>query len=475
LSPALFLLTTIEGTFKKRENTLVWNETHKMKIRLRNARSFLETGSLPIAPITLLVGENSTGKTSFLALYRIAIELARGNLNPNFNKDPFNLGAYDQIAHYRGGKYGRSKSFEIEVEFPLRIIMSSRLRRSESKLPEEARLEFKFGEINSQPRLVEYKFSAGPYTVVVNSTDKKWPVMEFSTPSGRGGVSPKMLRRYIPFYDEDAMASVIRSIMYFGRGFRPFNPTQYSGEKNDLLVLAELWDVARKSIRHEPYAFAPVRSSPKRTYDPVDSEPESEGGHVPMVLQKTFISNRAKWLKLKEAMDSFGKASGMFDQISLKSLGLRKSGSDPFQVMVKIAGPASNMIDVGYGVSQVLPLIVDLVEQNKPKTYLMQQPEIHLHPRAQAELGTFLASFVRSSRSRLIVETHSDFLVDRIRMEARRNKLLTPKDVSIMFFERKDLEVKISQITLDEEGNLDGAPSTYRSFFLKETNKLLGL
>ena len=176
---------------------------------------------------------------------------------------------------------------------------------------------------------------------------------------------------------------------------------------------------------------------------------------------------------LKAALDRFGVSSGLFEGIDIKRLG--RSDSDPFQILVKIFGPPSNIMDVGYGVSQVLPILVEALSSPDRQTFLMQQPEVHLHPRAQAELGSFLAALAKNSKKRFLVETHSDSLIDRLRMEVRAGETLDPGDVALLFFERCKREVKIHEIGLDAEGNLIGAPATYRKFFMSEERRLLGL
>ncbi len=132
-----------------------------------------------------------------------------------------------------------------------------------------------------------------------------------------------------------------------------------------------------------------------------------------------------------------------------------------------------NLVDVGYGVSQVLPLIVELLKPGGAAQFLIQQPEVHLHPGAQAELGSLFCEVAAQGRQ-LIVETHSDHLIDRIRMDVRDGKTsLTPDDVRILYFERGDLDVKIHEIWYDDMGNLQNTPSGYRSFFMKEVERSL--
>ncbi len=88
------------------------------KLILENVRCFRGHHELPLAPLTILVGENSTGKSTVLAAARHAVEICRGGNDLNYNRDPFDWGAYDEIAYVRGGR-GQAKEFTIGCEFAL--------------------------------------------------------------------------------------------------------------------------------------------------------------------------------------------------------------------------------------------------------------------------------------------------------------------------------------------------------------------
>jgi predicted ATPase len=76
----------------------------------------------------------------------------------------------------------------------------------------------------------------------------------------------------------------------------------------------------------------------------------------------------------------------------------------------------------------------------------------------------------------LVVETHSDYILDRVRMDIRdKTTSLTHEDVSILYFEPGDLDVKIHSIRLDEYGNVLDAPIGYRKFFMEETSRSIGV
>ena len=140
-----------------------------------------------------------------------------------------------------------------------------------------------------------------------------------------------------------------------------------------------------------------------------------------------------------------------------------------------LKGPQRNLVDVGYGVSQVLPVITELRRRDASPLFLLQQPEVHLHPSAQAALGSLFCQVARPGLQ-LVVETHSDHLLDRVRMDIRDSaSSLKPEDVSILYFERGSLDVRIHSLRLDKQGNILNAPDSYRSFFMEETSRSLGL
>jgi predicted ATPase len=72
-----------------------------------------------------------------------------------------------------------------------------------------------------------------------------------------------------------------------------------------------------------------------------------------------------------------------------------------------------------------------------------------------------------------IVETHSDYMIDRARIEIRKGTI-NPEDVSLIYLEPKRRFVNVHNISFDKMGNMVGAPTHYREFFLKETDRLLG-
>ena len=456
------------------------------EMRLKNFRCFRETQTARLAPLTLLVGENSTGKTSFMALVRALWDAAYRREPPDFKESPYDLGSFDEIAHYRGGRAGRAEDIQAGIT-------SRPLPRGDS---DDARfhVDLAFRRTGTVPVPVRWRLARGDAWIEER-------VEEDSTRSVRGGTASGSWQRIVrpkltaanrglgalaldlfdltldPFFDPDSDP--------LDEHFMPLDGSSPITNR-DYMALSDLstafGDVSLHSAspvpEQRPFASAPVRSRPRRTYDPARPVRDPEGSNIPMYLSEAFFENKKLWRRLKAVLEQFGQEAGLFDEISVRPLG--KRGSKPFQMHVrkyggKAKGPMRNLIDVGYGVSQVLPVITELFRDAATPMFLLQQPEVHLHPSAQAALGSLFCRVAERGRQ-VVVETHSDHLLDRVRMDVRDGAgSLAPDDVSILFFERSGLSVRIHSLRLDGQGNVLGAPDGYRRFFVEETTRSLGL
>ena len=444
-------------------------------IFLQDYRCFYHRQEARMAPLTLLVGGNSTGKTSFMALIRVLWDIAYGFRIPDFKEEPYDLGSFDEIAHHRGAKGGRTESFEAG------FLVGA---RNEEFPP--GKYGFTFGKSGATPVPVKRHISRGkswleeifdskgnPCVVRVGTSKGSWEKKE-----SINRVVFRTEERLVPPYflfsahrSENIQDEILK--------YKPLGDSPAIGESD----IRDLFALTRGHIgfgHQRPFASAPVRSKPRRTYDPSRSTADPEGDHIPMLLANLFLHDRANWKSLKCWLEEFGRASGLFDEISVKPLG--KRDSEPFQLQVRkfggrLKGPHRNLSDVGYGVSQVLPVITELLRNDSPPPpiFLLQQPEVHLHPSAQASLGSLFCQVAQSGRN-LVVETHSDYLIDRVRMDVRDGKTqLRPEEVSILFFEHDALDVNIHSLQIDSEGNFRGTPPGYRKFFMEETRRSLGL
>ena len=276
-------------------------------------------------------------------------------------------------------------------------------------------------------------------------------------------------------FAESSQGSIsLRSIIYFLYSIKFENEElEKSSERQRVLDhFLGLYD-AFVSENHEVVAAPPVRSVPQKVYTSADQVRNDPTSPTPQDLSKIKRSDKKRWSEFNRYLNKFGRQAGLFSRFDIKKLTQQDSG--PFQVKVTVRNRASAIADVGYGVSQSLPIFADIIQHRQSKTaLLLQQPEVHLHPRAQAELGSIFAEHVsNNSRSIVVAETHSDFLIDRIRI-AVRERVISAALVNIVFLEPLDDGVAVHQLGLDGEGNITGAPPSYRAFFIREQERVLG-
>ena len=422
-------------------------------ITLQNYRCFgSEAQTARLAPLTLLVGPNSTGKTSFLALIRVLWDVAFREVVPNFREEPYDLGSFEDIAYTSGGRNGRADSLV-------------------ASFAEDAGVKFEatFAKVAAAPFPIARRFSNDEAGFELSSSGFGCPV------SARYCITPG---DWQPWGSEERVFSDkygLFSLRWIVRVLELRRSPDNDADK--IKRLLEIFDL-QTEFDTRPFASAPLRSRPRRTYDPIQSEHDAEGDYIPSYLASLSRRDADEWQLLKRGLEDFGRTSELFDEISVRSFG--KSNGDPFQIQVRKfgkrrKGPWRNLIDAGYGVSQALPLLTELLRPDSPTMFLLQQPEVHLHPQAQAALGTLFCQVAAGGRQ-LVIETHSDYISDRVRMDVRDGTTgLKPEDVSILYFEPGDLSVKIHSITIDHYGNLDGAPPGYRQFFADELTRSIGL
>lgn len=159
----------------------------------------------------------------------------------------------------------------------------------------------------------------------------------------------------------------------------------------------------------------------------------------------------------------FGLMVQQVPQANAVTLGLRTSPDTDFH----------RPIHVGFGLTQVLPIVIAALSAIKGDILLVENPEVHLHPAGQALMGQFLAEVARAG-IQVIVETHSDHVLNGIRRSVKR-KLLKPEQVAIHFFRPRSTDItQIASPQLDVFGNLDTWPDGFFDQFDKDMNYFAG-
>ena len=213
------------------------------------------------------------------------------------------------------------------------------------------------------------------------------------------------------------------------------------------------------------FPLGPFRKPPSRWYIFTGTTPQDVGyqGHLlPDLLfrQPDLLAEANKWLKNLDmgytiAIRSLGDASS--DLFELRLLDERRHPS------IEVG-----LSDVGFGISQILPLIVQSLAATD-QIITIEQPEVHIHPRLQADLGDLLIEAIREPRrNQFIIETHSEHLA--LRLQRRiRDKTLAPSDLSVLYVSRSPEGATVLPLRLDEGGDfIDDFPGGFFPERLRE-------
>ena len=418
-----------------------------------NFRGFKST-VVPTLRTNFLVGENSTGKSSFLRLL------------PIFGAPEFSLHPQDAFRNTvkRGGFNDLVSAFsKNRRHFDIGI---AKFDGQES--PGPLVYIYRFHSDDGVPVLSRFRRFRAGQVLEVDLTKKiaRYGVAPFADPSSskefpafiRKVAGMKAIGGKIDAPDKLQSAMPLAFINY-----------QISRDHPEIVDDGIANDPIFSGLRFR--AFAPIRTAPRAFYDAGGMDYSPEGEHVPLVLRKKLKAGPASEAFVRK-LSEFGEASGLFEAIETHPFGPEENA--PFEIAVNFHGTSVNLSNVGYGVSQALPLVVEFLNRQASTTFAVQQPEVHLHPRAQAALGGMIHALASQKNHSFFIETHSDYLIDRYRIEARAKKGDSADDAQVLFFSRSKDGNQFSSIPIRKDGTYSpDQPSAFRDFFIEEQIALL--
>ncbi|MGB7442411.1 MAG: AAA family ATPase [Coleofasciculaceae cyanobacterium] len=215
-----------------------------------------------------------------------------------------------------------------------------------------------------------------------------------------------------------------------------------------------------------------LRGNPERTYPitAIGSEfPGTFENYVASVVNHWQENEDTRLEELSKALKTLGLTSKIgarrVNDVQIELRVSRLPGSNDISDMVNIA-------DVGIGVSQVLPVLVALLVAEPEQLVYLEQPEIHLHPRAQANLAEILADAAKRG-VRVVLETHSDLLLRRIQSLVAEDKI-SPDKVKLHWFRRKEDGVtQVNSADLTDAGAFGDWPEDFGDVALQEESRYL--
>ena len=462
-----------------------------MDVCFKNFRCFKDTGMLALKKITLLVGENNSGKTSFMAGLNHIGGLLNGE-DTTLNTEPFELGSFDDICHFPSNKKEGS-TFEYTCNVGGNSLYCIFENDHGSPSIKKYEIQKKYNDASDQ--LI---FDKSNVILILNLSVEYFEILKnigFNITLSEGEKYqiklPFELDKLPPIFKQNSAMNFSQLYYCFlhhlNENLRDIGDVKKFLEKliqqeqsPDFEEAYELFIqivhlLSDVSSFKNTIAIAPLRLEPQRVYSFSKSTSKGfdpYGENLPAKL--LGLNKSSEWKDFSKSLSEFGAKSGLFEKIKIEPF--KKDSDYPFSIMVETSdGQISNLMDVGYGVSQILPLIFEIMTKRYNHQYLIQQPEVHLHPKAQAEFASFIAMQCSGKKNQemdnnFVIETHSDYMLDRFKYEITKGTI-SHKDIGILFFEPSEGGKKIHQINLDESGLPNNAPPSYRHFFLEEMER----
>ena len=479
-------------------------------IRIKNLRCLADTGDIPIKPLTLLVGANSTGKSTFLRVFPLLRQSVETKTSSPILWYAGHHG-YVDFGTIKGAIRASEESVSFGYKFKPKGSLSTRL-----KTPSDAvSVEMSRRDLNIEIELIPNKENASQTKIskltldfnenqAVFVFDHFGKVIRFDINQrsfinklGLLEIEQTNLFRLIPIifdqtdhFHEHYKKNLVKLLAHlYHKETSPHSICkmllEMAGTKPKELT-SELWQKNRphltveeaKLIRDVSFAclipsllqfaneeiskfaktvqyIAPSRAVADRFYRTRDisvEEIEPHGENLPMYLHS--LSSKQKE-DLNEWLTKYFNI-----QVSIRNEGTH------LEIMVSEQGNTSsnNIADIGFGYSEILPVILTLwssihESHKSPSLITIEQPELHLHPQLQAQLADVLVQITQSSRIPLMIETHGEAIIDRIGQLIEEGKA-ERDDIQVLLFEPDEdkggIKVRVSQY--DEDGCLVNWP-----------------
>ena len=398
------------------------------ELRAQNFKSWQDTGALHFAPLTGFFGANSSGKTSILQVLLMLKQTVEQPSDWNeplyFGNEgsPVNLGNFNDIIH----KHKQDLSLNISVSWRTPEQIDIRSNLTDSLSFSTVIVKNKYGDTE----LEGFRYTFGKYNVGI-----EW------TPQGY-----KLINNNIP-------ATLFRC-------YGLVSPSNY-GE--DYLSLQEAFENLFSRILY----LGPLREYPRRSYPWKGDHPKGIGQYGEKMVPAT-LSSRIRGLPTDEQIPKWLQQLELIDSYDVRPL---SDTGGKYECLVKQYkdGPEVPLTDVGFGVSQVLPVLILCYYAPEGSILILEQPEAHLHPKVQSELADVLIDVVKNRNVQIILESHSENLLLRL-MRRIAEEDISVDQTALYFCQIDDGTSEIERLDMDEYGNIRNWP---QDFFGDATGELI--
>lgn len=432
-------------------------------LRIQNFKGWKDTGTIRMAPISLIFGANSSGKSSigqFLMMLKQTSESQdrKAIFYPGGKNTAVQLGSFREMV------YQRNLENEIAFEYEWETFQKLKFRDTVSQtnytadtIGFNAKVKGDKGSDILKIKELSYHLKKGDASVL------------------KVGMSPseKKAGQYEVYSEQ---YSLIRNP---GRVWYPSPPVRFYGFPDEVVnyyknsEFVQDLNLAQEYFFKSIYYLGPLRIKTERLYTWGGITPESVGYSGELAIA-ALLAGKNRKISL-----GYKKVAKPFEQIiaaSLKSMGLIDNfrvkkiaeNRQEYEVNVQTKGSKDwvDLPDVGFGISQVLPVLVQCFYAPHGSIIIMEQPEIHLHPSAQSALADVMIDVINSRENgadrniQIVIETHSEHFLRRLQRRIAEDSVPQEK-VSANFANISKTPATLEPLQIDIFGNIQNWPENF--------------
>ena len=411
---------------------------------MKNFKSWQDSKRVELAPLTGFFGTNSSGKSSLLQMLLLLKQTAE---HPNFTEIIFfgdenslvNLGNFREVIH------GHDLETTLELEFGWKI---------GTPLSIEAYLEDHLGARE------QVSFTTDNFTFNASILCKNDRLVVENEPYR------------VKFENKEQVVSDgSYSNKIYGEAFG-FEATL---ENSPIPLISSEF----KKLFDSVYYLGPNRVYPQREYHWSDKDPRDVGLWGDKVIdallcahmRRVKISKKGEAVTIEDRISDWLREMNLAYSFSLEPIGALKDDNYEVRIQKSATSPAVTLTDIGYGLSDLLPMLVLCYYTPEGSILILEQPGIHLHPMAQAQLADLFLEVIAERNLQILVESHSEHLLNRLQRRVAEEKIAADQ-TALYFCRHIDGASKIDKLDMDEFGNITNWPE---SFFGDEMGDLFAM
>ena len=454
------------------------------QLHIQNFKSWADTGEFRMAPLTGFFGTNSSGKTAilqFLLMLKQTVESSDRNRILHLGGDQYSyvdLGTTYDISH----RHKLPEKIKFSFDWIPKYINSSSLYMPRHRTINMGMSHFFYAEY--QKNLLRFESE-----ILINRDEINIEFFRYYFKSDDDQLNDFCVK----ISNTSSQKEFIYKLHKNGSLFEKRENVEDSiNQKPDDFHLLKNYGSWYQSNHHFPmdnswlstlapayedlfqntYYLAPLREYPKRTYLWSGERPQDVGKYGELTVAALLASQK----KDLEVELSVARALRKLELIHNFRVHRITPNRGDYEILVQKTPNSAEVLitDVGFGVSQVLPILVLCYYAPKGATLIFEQPEIHLHPSVQAGLADIFIEVIKTRNMQIIIESHSEHLLRRLqRRIAEEKDGFTNDDAALYFCKMNDQgDSELVTLDIDDYGNICNYPD---GFFGDEMGDLVAM